>query len=193
LCVCVCLCVRVCLCVLVRVGGWAQLETGYQIWDFKGKALYRMQQDKFYMFLWRPRPPTLLSKDRVRDIKKNIKEYAAEFTKQDELRENKALRMVIERRRALMDAWLAFRKAAIERYEAVRASTMCWQGGVRSETVCVVFVFASLSLSLFLCVQETDERRRLEGGSGAAAAAAAGTEVVEEWVEEVIEEKKTFV
>ena len=97
-----------------------QLETGYQIWDFRGKPLYKLQKEKFYMFLWRPRPPTLLSKDKVKEIKKNLKEYATEFSKQDELRENKALRMVVERRRALMDEWNAFRASAARRYEAVR-------------------------------------------------------------------------
>jgi len=101
-----------------------QLETGYQIWSFTGKPLYKHQQDKFYMFLWRPRPPTLLSKEQVAKIKKNLKQYSAEFTKQDEYRENKALRAVIERRRRLMDEWLAYCEARARDYEAVRGRLM---------------------------------------------------------------------
>jgi len=105
-----------------------QLETGYQIWSFTGKPLYKHQQDKFFMFLWRPRPPTLLSKEQVAKIKKNLKQYSAEFSKQDEYRENKALRAVIERRRRLMDEWRAYREARTRDYEAVRGPLLTrWQ------------------------------------------------------------------
>ena len=89
------------------------------------------------MFLWRPRPPTLLSKDKAKEIKKNLKEYATEFSKQDELRENKALRMVVERRRALMDEWNAFRASAARRYEAVRVGQWPKKGHGGADLGCV--------------------------------------------------------
>ena len=98
------------------------------MWDFKGKLLYRHLQDKFYLFLWRPRPPTLLSKDKVKELKKNLKEYASEFNKQDELRENKALRAVVERRRALMDTWASYRKERVASYQAVCRHRRCRSG-----------------------------------------------------------------
>ena len=53
-----------------------QLENGYNIWSFQGKLLHTHREAKFLQFLWRPRPPSLLSKDKEKEIRKNLAEYA---------------------------------------------------------------------------------------------------------------------
>jgi translation initiation factor 3 subunit B len=45
--------------------------------------LKHVLKEKFYHLVWRPRPPTLLSKERVEYIKKNIKEYAKQLKAED--------------------------------------------------------------------------------------------------------------
>ena len=52
-----------------------QLENGYNIWSFQGKLLHTHRESKFYQFLWRPRPPSLLSKEKEKEIRKNLLEY----------------------------------------------------------------------------------------------------------------------
>lgn len=42
------------------------------------------------MFTWRPRPPTLLSVEKQKEIKKNVKKYAAEFDARDKMLQYKA-------------------------------------------------------------------------------------------------------
>jgi len=60
-----------------------QLENGYNLYSFQGKPLRHVLKDKFYQLLWRPRPPSLLPKERQEYIKKNINQYAQAFKKYD--------------------------------------------------------------------------------------------------------------
>merc|ERR1712176_904948 len=105
--------------VATSVSAWRhQMENGYRIWDFRGKMLYDEQKERFYLFLWRPRPPTLLSKDKMKDIRKRLKEYSVEFNKQDDQKDNKATRLAQERLRRLMEEWTAFRSEGIARHKS---------------------------------------------------------------------------
>jgi len=61
-----------------------QVETGYNIYSFQGKLLRHVLKERFYQFLWRPRPPTLLTADKVQYIKKNISKYFKQFKEDDD-------------------------------------------------------------------------------------------------------------
>jgi len=56
-----------------------QLENGYNIYSFQGKLLKHVLKDKFFQLLWRPRPPSLLTEERIQYIKQNIGKYASIF------------------------------------------------------------------------------------------------------------------
>jgi len=60
-----------------------QVETGYNIYSFQGKLLKHVLKERFYQFLWRPRPPTLLSDEKLKYIKKNISKYFKDFREAD--------------------------------------------------------------------------------------------------------------
>jgi len=60
-----------------------QLENGYNIYSFQGKLLKHVLKDKFYQLLWRPRPFSPLSDERVQYIKNNIGKYASIFEEKD--------------------------------------------------------------------------------------------------------------
>jgi hypothetical protein len=40
------------------------MENGYNVWSFNGKLIHKVIKDRFFQFLWRPRPPTLLTKEK---------------------------------------------------------------------------------------------------------------------------------
>jgi len=63
-------------------------ETGYNIYSFQGKLLKSVMRDRFYEFLWRPRPQSLLPEKRQEYIKKNIAKFAEALEKED--KESKA-------------------------------------------------------------------------------------------------------
>ena len=86
-----------------------QLENGYAIWDFKGQEVQKQLLDRFKQFLWRPRPATLLSKQRQREIRKNLKEYSRQFDEEDAAEESNVSAELIALRKRLVEEWNAYR------------------------------------------------------------------------------------
>jgi hypothetical protein len=52
------------------------MENGFNMWSFNGKLLYSMPRDRFQQLSWRPRVPSLLSKEKEEEIRKNLKDYS---------------------------------------------------------------------------------------------------------------------
>jgi translation initiation factor 3 subunit B len=77
------------------------LENGYNLWTFSGKHLHREYREKFYQLLWRPRPPSLLSKEVEENIKKNFKQISEKYRKEDEGRAEAARIAELERKAKL--------------------------------------------------------------------------------------------
>ena len=70
--------------------------------------------DRFKQFLWRPRPPTLLTKEKQRQIRKNLKEYSRQFDEEDAAEESNVSAELIAHRKRLVDEWNAWRIRAKE-------------------------------------------------------------------------------
>ena len=85
------------------------MENGYAIWDFRGQEIVKYIQDRFKQFIWRPRPPTLLSKERQRQIRKNLREYSRVFDEEDAAEESNVSAELIALRKRLVDEWNAWR------------------------------------------------------------------------------------
>lgn len=96
------------------------MESGYAIWDFKGVELQKHTLDKFKQFLWRPRPPTLLTRDDQKKIKKNLREYSRQFEEQDQLEASNVSSELIALRKRLIEEWNAWRRVAKEDIERRR-------------------------------------------------------------------------
>ncbi|KAF3926348.1 hypothetical protein AA313_de0202185 [Arthrobotrys entomopaga] len=85
------------------------MENGYHMWDFKGVSLREDHIERFKQFTWRPRPPTLLSKEQQKQIRKNLREYSRQFDEEDLIMESEASATIIEARRRLLEEWRAWR------------------------------------------------------------------------------------
>lgn len=96
------------------------MESGYALWDFKGAELQKHNQDKFKQLLWRPRPPTLLTKEDQRRIKKNLRDYSRQFEEADELEESNVSAELIALRKRLIEEWNSWRAASKEEIERRR-------------------------------------------------------------------------
>ncbi|KAI9347339.1 eukaryotic translation initiation factor eIF2A-domain-containing protein [Obelidium mucronatum] len=99
-------------------------------WDPTGRYLvssvswWRVQQDPGFMLwscfkqiLWRPRPVTPLSAEEQKAIKKNFKEYSKEFDEIDAKESSKIDRAVVEKRIALWNEWVSYRRRCFEDWE----------------------------------------------------------------------------
>lgn len=82
-----------------------EMENGFTIWSFNGKLLYRILKDHFFQFLWRPRPPTLLSPEKEEEIAKNLKKYSKKYEAEDQDVSNILSEQERERRKALKEEW----------------------------------------------------------------------------------------
>ncbi|KAI1796036.1 translation initiation factor eIF-3b [Ganoderma leucocontextum] len=86
------------------------LENGYAIWDFRGQELEKHILDRFKQFLWRPRPPSLLTKEQQKQIRRNLKEYSRVFDEEDAAEESNVSAELIAHRKRLVDEWNAWRQ-----------------------------------------------------------------------------------
>ncbi|WVQ84000.1 eukaryotic translation initiation factor 3 subunit B [Cryptococcus sp. DSM 104549] len=84
-------------------------EPGYSIWDFKGQQLAHEPKDKFKQFIWRPRPPTLLSKDQVKKVRKELREHSRQFDEEDAAEENRGSAEKLAQRQRDIGEWNAWR------------------------------------------------------------------------------------
>jgi len=101
--------------VMTGVSWWGhKVDNAYWLWNFQGKILNRSSEEKFCQLVWRPRPPTLLSKEQLKDIKKNLKKYDAK----DKMRLFRASKALVEKRKVMMDAFQEYRVARMEDYAA---------------------------------------------------------------------------
>lgn len=96
------------------------MENGYHLYDFKGELLREEHIEKIKQLSWRPRPPTLLSRDEQKTIRKNLREYSKDFEEQDRVEEDKEKGAIVEERRRILSEWLAWREKEEEDLKAER-------------------------------------------------------------------------
>ena len=86
------------------------MENGYHLFDFRGTLLREEPLEQFKQWAWRPRPERLLSKEEMKAVRKNLREWSKQFEEQDMAKKNTANRAVVEQRRRALDEWLAWRE-----------------------------------------------------------------------------------
>jgi translation initiation factor 3 subunit B len=151
------------------VATWASswkhaMENGYHLYDFKGEQLREEAIEKFKQWQWRPRPPTLLTKEEQKQIRKNLREYSRVFEQEDAERISSADVAVVEHRRRLLNEWYSWR-AAVEEDVAEEREAL----GLPKDPVAALIQAKTAEL------------------------ASDGEQVIEEIVEEVLEESEEIV
>lgn len=89
---------------------WAHsVENGYKLYEFTGNMLRDESIDHFREFIWRQRPESLLTDADRKKVKKNLREYSAQFDEADAMEADAATREAILNRRKLLEEWRAYR------------------------------------------------------------------------------------
>jgi translation initiation factor 3 subunit B len=76
--------------------------------------------DRFKQFLWRPRPPSLLTKEQKRNLRKNLREYSRAFEEADAAEETTVSAELVAQRKRAVDEWNAWRVRVAEEIAEVR-------------------------------------------------------------------------
>jgi len=122
--------------VITGVSWWGhKVDNAYWIWNFQGKIMKRITIDKFCELSWRPRPATLLSKDQIKDIKKNLKKYSDQFNAKDKVRQSKASKELMMKRSKLRATFLEYREEKEEQYAMSLDRRMELRNGVDTDNI----------------------------------------------------------
>jgi len=120
--------------VMSAVSWWGhKVDNAYWMWSFQGKILKRYQCDRFCQLLWRPRPPTLLSPEKMKEIKRNLKKYSVEFDNVDRIRGSKKSKELLTKRKKLYDDFVAYRKRKDAEVAEQKAKRIELRGGVDTD------------------------------------------------------------
>ncbi len=95
-----------------------KIENGYRLTDFAGHLLREELLDEFKAFVWRPRPESLLTGGDRKKVRKNLREYSAQFEESDAMEASEATRELILTRRRLLEEWSSWRSQIESNKEA---------------------------------------------------------------------------
>ncbi|GFP90453.1 eukaryotic translation initiation factor 3 subunit b [Phtheirospermum japonicum] len=91
--------------VVTAVTSVHEMENGFNVWSFNGKLLYKINKDHFFQFLWRPRPPSLLSPEQEEEIAKTLKQRSVKYISEDQDVSNLLSEQDREKRKMLKEEW----------------------------------------------------------------------------------------
>ncbi len=141
-----------------------QMENGYNIWSSHGKQLDRMRRDKFFQFFWRPRPPSMLSDAKEKQIRKNLREYSRKYDEEDVRMRASQQGDQLKVRQEKHKAFEAFLKARSDEYDALRPRRAELRGGVESDGESAFTVVEDVEEELLSFEEETIEVADVEIG-----------------------------
>ncbi|KAK3091595.1 hypothetical protein FSP39_021018 [Pinctada imbricata] len=122
--------------VISAVSWWGhKVDNAYWIWSFQGRLLQKLQCDRFCQLLWRPRPPTLLANEQIKNIKKNMKKYSEQFDVMDRLRQSNVSTELLEKRKQLLSEYERYRKIQEEEYEHYKQRRIALRDGMYSVVI----------------------------------------------------------
>lgn len=103
-------------------------ENGVIVWDFSGEILLKKNLIKMKLALWRPRPPTLLTKEEMKQIRKNLADYSKKFEDIDAKMSGDVSKKIQEERERIINEWKEWRLAAEKQHEAESAERAAMRG-----------------------------------------------------------------
>uniref|UniRef100_A0A914HAV1 Eukaryotic translation initiation factor 3 subunit B n=1 Tax=Globodera rostochiensis TaxID=31243 RepID=A0A914HAV1_GLORO len=116
-------------------GGKSRYETGYRIHSFQGRELRRKAVDSLLRFKWRPRPPVSLPEQKVREVRKSMKQQSTKFEEEDKKELLKVSKEIIEQRKRALEQFSSIRAAASRAHAEERSERIELRGGIDQESV----------------------------------------------------------
>lgn len=99
------------------------------MYNFQGKAINKVPFDRLYKLSWRPRPPTPLTPEQIKEVKKNLKQYSEKYNAADRLYMSRVSKELLDKRRNLYDHFQGFRNRAEKRFREARKKRLELRGG----------------------------------------------------------------
>ncbi|KAM3163228.1 Eukaryotic translation initiation factor 3 subunit B [Lachancea thermotolerans] len=87
-----------------------KLENGYKVFNVAGECVREEMIEAFKNFVWRPRPESLLTNGEKKKVRKNLREWSAQFEELDAMQADSAMRELILSRRSMLEGWTQYRQ-----------------------------------------------------------------------------------
>ncbi|KFM61475.1 Eukaryotic translation initiation factor 3 subunit B, partial [Stegodyphus mimosarum] len=110
-----------------------KLDNAFWLWTFCGRLVRKKDVEGFCQLLWRPRPPILLSEEKVKEIKKNLKKYSAHFDLKDQMSLSKASKEIIDKRIKLMKEFGNIRQRMINEFNSKKRLRLELRNGIDTD------------------------------------------------------------
>ncbi|CAR26765.1 hypothetical protein ZYGR_0I00360 [Zygosaccharomyces rouxii] len=88
-----------------------KMENGFKIFNIAGNLIREEVIANFKNFSWRPRPEHLLTNAEKKKVRKNLREWSAQFEEQDAMEADSAMRDLILSQRESLKNWHEYRQA----------------------------------------------------------------------------------
>ncbi|KTG05042.1 hypothetical protein cypCar_00004731 [Cyprinus carpio] len=111
----------------------SDVDNAFWLWTFQGRLLQKNNKERFCQLLWRPRPPSLLTQEQIKLIKKDLKKYSKIFEQKDRLSQSKASKELVDKRRTMMEDYRKYRERAMDMYNEQRPLRLELRGGVDTD------------------------------------------------------------
>uniref|UniRef100_A0A131XUJ2 Eukaryotic translation initiation factor 3 subunit B n=1 Tax=Ixodes ricinus TaxID=34613 RepID=A0A131XUJ2_IXORI len=120
--------------VVTGVSWWLhKTDNAYWLWSFQGRVLRKCNMDRFCQLLWRPRPPSLITEEKLREIRKNFKKYSEQFDLRDRASMTKASKEVMEKRKKMLEDFRALQERKAKEYMNMRELRMELRDGIDTD------------------------------------------------------------
>lgn len=110
-------------------------ENAYMLWNFQGKQLLRVPQDRLFKFSWRPRPISQLTSEQIKEIRKNLKQYSDKFNEIDRKYFSRVSKELLDKRRGQMDDFISFKRETARRLNAQKEKRLELRRGIDTDTL----------------------------------------------------------
>jgi translation initiation factor 3 subunit B len=108
-------------------------DNGFRMWTFQGTLIAHVEKNQFYMFQWRPRPPSLLTAEQQRKVKKDLRKYERRFDKEDREKEMNKKKEEWRRKGSRRAEFRAFYATRLAEFQARKAELVALQKGYDDE------------------------------------------------------------
>lgn len=118
------------------------------VWSSTGRLLTKLANiDLVCRTAWRPRPACLLSDAKIKEVKRNMRRYTAQFEMHDRMRSTHANKAMVDRRIQLHKDYQEWRTHLLAKFEKEKEERENIRGSKWLSLICrayVVFIDASL-------------------------------------------------
>ena len=96
-------------------------SNAYNLWTFQDQPIHDESKQKLFQFLWRPRPPSLLSQKERAEVKANLKKHIQGYLAADRRKANRVKYKKYNDRFEVRTAFEGWLSSCETRYEAAAA------------------------------------------------------------------------